>query len=552
MIGVIAGDIIGSPYVDNPLPDSSSIFFPLFDSSSRIELDRAGRSARQRLYAARPGVITSLVLAVSEWLSSPWTGPEEWDGIASSRVSAVEALAVCGPVAELASGPGEAASLLASVFRVLGHGGRALDDALAFTSLLLAVRGASVTDAAALRSILEGEGYDARRNSSEMRPFVTGMVVRGPDGRLTPGDGRPVRDASQVLPAALAAFLGSGSYEETVRRAVATGGDSALTAALAGALAEQRYPVPDTIRSRVGDYLSAAEREVAGQFERSVRRAKEGIEVTPGSVRAGTDGTRFQVIRLEGMGSVYVVPEGMDEVESAIRRLGRRGGLTEKDYSIIRPDALRDELERLSSRRAADGSVLSGTYAERPRPELRTLWLQEGEVRSPLTRGGSGAGGSTLPGRSVRAATWDAFMRLKEYVGSVRDTLDAVAGWDPGKGMGVRDRETFLRDMLEERYGRPYGEITGGMTDREVRELRGGLAAELGERYAAYLESLRGTHMRFATAFYPVVNSLSVEIWKGDTLRARAGIDNDGRFRVDTNAKTGGFHSEGIEGVLDT
>ena len=146
MIGVIAGDIIGSPYVDNPLPDSSSIFFPLFDSSSRIELDRAGRSARQRLYAARPGVITSLVLAVSDWLSSPGTGPEEWDGIASSRVSAVEALAVCGPVAELASGPGDAASLVSSVFCVLGHGGRALDDALAFTSLLLAVRESSVTD----------------------------------------------------------------------------------------------------------------------------------------------------------------------------------------------------------------------------------------------------------------------------------------------------------------------------------------------------------------------------------------------------------------------
>lgn len=557
MIGIIAGDIIGSPYVGNPLPDTTSIFFPLFDSSSRIELDRAGRSARQRVYEARPGVITSLVLAVSDWLSAPGDGQEEWDGIASSRgipgrVSAVEALAVCGPVADLASGPDEAASLVASVLRFLGLGGRALDDALVFTSLLLAVGGASVTDAAALRSILEGEGYDARRNSSEMRPFVTGMVVRGPEGRLTPGDGRPVRDTSQVLPAALAAFLESGSYEETVRRAVAIGGDSALTAALAGAIAERRYPVPDAIRSRVGDYLSAGDREVAARFERHVRRAREGVEVTPGSVRAGTDGTRFQVIRVEGMGSVYVVPEGMDEVESAIRRLGRRGGLTEKDYSIIRPDALGGELDRLSSRRAADGSVLDGTYAERPRPELRTLWLQDGEVRSPLTRGGTGAGGSTLPGRSVRAATWDAFMRLKEHVGSVRDTLDAVAGWDPGKGLGVRDRETFLRDMLEERYGRPYGEITGGMTDREVGELREGLAAELGERYAAYLESLKGTHMRFATAFYPVVNSLSVEIWKGDTLRARAGIDNDGRFRVDTDAKTGGFHSEGIEGVLDT
>ena len=51
---------------------------------------------------------------------------------------------------------------------------------------------------------------------------------------------------------------------------------------------------------------------------------------------------------------------------------------------------------------------------------------------------------------------------------------------------------------------------------------------------------------------YPVVMNDSIEIRQGDTLRARVFVDDDGRFQVDGNAKTGGVHVEGIDGVLAT
>ena len=48
MKGAIAADIIASPYRDNPLPDTGSIFFPLFTPSIRVSQDGSGRRTRSR------------------------------------------------------------------------------------------------------------------------------------------------------------------------------------------------------------------------------------------------------------------------------------------------------------------------------------------------------------------------------------------------------------------------------------------------------------------------------------------------------------------------
>ena len=68
MIGAIAGDIIGSPYVNFPRGDSADIFFDIFSSATKIDMD--GERARARTYEAKPSVLSDLVKAAAAWMLS--------------------------------------------------------------------------------------------------------------------------------------------------------------------------------------------------------------------------------------------------------------------------------------------------------------------------------------------------------------------------------------------------------------------------------------------------------------------------------------------------
>ena len=720
MIGLIAGDVIGSPYRNNPRPDTASIFFPLFDSSARVEI--VGRGARTYTYEARQGVPAALAQAAAEWYldSAPERG---WDDVAGRwldgrRPSGSDFLAVCGPLLELSGGLDDALRHVGALTASMGLDGHDRDVAADFTRVLDAVRsGRPVADVDAL---LAGMGYDVARNCSELRPFVTGMVVQEAPGRLGMGNGKVVRDPAQVVPAAWAAVRESASYEEAVRRAVAVGGDSSLTASLAGAIAEMRWSVPEEIASRALDYGPSGGRALAARFERF--RNGRGRE----ELQEGEDPGRFQVIRVAGMGPVYVIPEDRQDIEDAVRRMNNARGLaiSRGDYSVIRPDALDAEVERLSAQLDWSGKPLDGTYAEHPRPEVRTLWLQDGEVRTAYTRGGAGINGGKLQSKSVREATLVAFNALKAHAEEVRTELERRAGWDPSEGKGLPDFKAFLKDRLRDNpeyaraleaertllpeisalpgwdpvkgavdvvaaedflrhsvgraYGMTYGEAvssriqeemngingtlhkeylsrlqaklvlltnrTGDLPPKEMRShkeeirmvkddmamvssfnydpevrfaslckekygveygalvektrreceegVRAPFAATLDDDYKAYVykadnlnlryqeakgnvdtlemyfsgsemlrleaeygnlgASLSGSHLHFASAFYPVVLADSIEIRQGDILRARVRVDGDGKFGVDTDAHTGGVHTEGLDGVLAT
>ena len=61
MIGIIAGEIIGSPYKKENIPDINRIFFPLFEDNRVID----PKTYRERSYKAAPGRITDAVLKLS-------------------------------------------------------------------------------------------------------------------------------------------------------------------------------------------------------------------------------------------------------------------------------------------------------------------------------------------------------------------------------------------------------------------------------------------------------------------------------------------------------
>lgn len=579
MIGTIAGDIIGSPYVNNPVEDVTKRYFELFSSSQNVKID--GRRARTRTFEARPGVLSDLAKAAADWMLSGDRTAAGWAvqmerHLGERHPSGTEVLAVCGPIAQLASGTDDAVRLSSVAVGGMKPRGELVSAAADFTLMLRACMDGGKETLAKAKERLLAEGYDVNRNLSEIRPFLEGNVVKGEQGKLTFGDGETVRDASEVIPAVWASLNEGDSYEDAVRRSVAAGGDSSLTAALTGAAAELRWGVPEDIRSRAVDYLDAEDRALVNRYDRALKAMSEGESLD--GVKPDLNGTRFEVVRLQGLGSIYVIPEDRKDIESAVKKLNAKAGRSEKkgDYAVIRPDALESTLVRLSRQADARGNDLDGTYVEHPRPEVKSLWFQDGDIRTAFTRRGEGVNGRKLPAESTRRDTLNDFNALKAYAEGVRTRLEAKVGFGPAT--------VFAEKMLDriDRYaswlsdGEGFNEDTSVILSKaqdylekvgaesSVGEAKANLAAILGDNpwmdglhkeldeVEKEVEAMKGAHLHFASAFYPVVYDHSIELMQGDILRARVGIDDDGRFRVDTNAMTGGVHTEGIDGVLAT
>ena len=62
--------------------------------------------------------------------------------------------------------------------------------------------------------------------------------------------------ASITVPQALYVFEVANSFEDTIRKAIAIGGDTDTIACIAGGIAEAYYGIPDNIKEEVKDYLS--------------------------------------------------------------------------------------------------------------------------------------------------------------------------------------------------------------------------------------------------------------------------------------------------------
>ena len=70
------------------------------------------------------------------------------------------------------------------------------------------------------------------------------------------------------VPQAIEAFLEADGFEDAVRNAVSIGGDSDTIAAMTGSMAEARYGVPDSLRTRILSYLDRPLVDVLEGFER--------------------------------------------------------------------------------------------------------------------------------------------------------------------------------------------------------------------------------------------------------------------------------------------
>jgi len=75
-----------------------------------------------------------------------------------------------------------------------------------------------------------------------------------------------VESCQDSLPKALKSFAEGNSYEDVVRNAVSLGGDTDTLAAIAGAMAEAMYGVPEEIKVEGVKYLPGDMMEVLGEF----------------------------------------------------------------------------------------------------------------------------------------------------------------------------------------------------------------------------------------------------------------------------------------------
>lgn len=78
-------------------------------------------------------------------------------------------------------------------------------------------------------------------------------------------------DCQATVPQAVVAFLESTSFEDAIRNAVSLGGDSDTLAAIAGAIAEAHYGIPEQIKERALSYFDA---ELLSVYEEWVRFIK--------------------------------------------------------------------------------------------------------------------------------------------------------------------------------------------------------------------------------------------------------------------------------------
>ena len=118
-------------------------------------------------------------------------------------------------------------------------------------AIFMARNGASKDE---IQDYIEDEfGYDLSRTLDEIRPTY-----------------HHVEDCMHTMPEAFECFLEAESYEDCIRNVMYIGGDTDTLAAIAGAIAEAFWGIPEAILVKGKEYLSADIDEVLIRFDRLV------------------------------------------------------------------------------------------------------------------------------------------------------------------------------------------------------------------------------------------------------------------------------------------
>jgi hypothetical protein len=282
-------------------------------------------------------------------------------------------------------------------------------------ALWKAARGRSKED---IRFAVENDyGIDLNIPEQDLKSILMGavkedVIINGePTGEVYYRDtGKIDYSTMNTLTAALKCFLEGNSFEDIVRRAVALGGDSTTIASVAGALAQAMHKdMPQEILSQCEKNIPSDLKNIMDSFEMSLsRRAAQ----EPEKKVSQTNELAFHVIKKPDGGRIFVTAQHRKELIAALK--GRFGN----EITILRPEKLKQTYKSLCE------NGMDGTYVERTRPEVRTLYFQDGEFRTIVT-----LQGDNLPKQEERIKARQTFCELSKYAMDVKDTLYEKIGY---------------------------------------------------------------------------------------------------------------------------
>ena len=463
MLGAIAGDIIGSPYEWNNTNDRffelcrgtrgwfrghEVTYHPKFTDDTVMTLAVArwlmsdkDRSA-SRLIAimqsmGREYIDRGFAPMFKRWLQSDDPRPNNSYGNgAAMRVS---------PVAMTAQSLPEAIALARMTADVSHSHPEGIKGAEAMAQAIwMANHGRSKDD---IRFAMEHDfGYDLSMSEDDMKALLAGcikepVIVNGEDiGQFYFRETGKIDSSCQnTVPAAVRAFLEGDGFEDTVRRAIAYGGDSDTIASMAGAIAAPFYGgVPEKIKGMCNVYLDSQLRSLMESFENTFLLKKSASKI---KVEHKQDDS-FKVIRA-GDDKIYVAPSYRKELIEALK--GRFG----EDIHIIKPSEMAEVLKELSAQDK------DGTYLENPRPDVRTIYYQDGEFRTSVTMTGD-----NLPSQNAREESRREFLEIHDYALQVKSQLQQACGYH-GEG-SIHFANAYYPEIFSERVEIWKGDIFAG------------------------------------------------------------------------------------------
>lgn len=463
MLGAVAGDIIGSPYEWNNTQDRyfelcrgtrgwfrgrEVTFHPKFTDDTVMTLavarwlmndpDRkASNLIRIMQSMGREYIDSGFAPMFKRWiLSDDPRANNSYGNGAAMRVS---------PVAMVAESLPEAINLARLTAEVSHSHPEAIKGAEAMAQAIwMAHHGRSKDD---IRFAISNDfGYDLSMPENEMVSLLAGCVkepilINGEDtGEFYFRETGKIDSSCQnTVPAAVRAFLEGDSFEDTVRRAVAYGGDSDTIASMAGAIAAPFHGgVPEKISGMCNVYLSQELRSLMQSFEHVCMERRSSHPIKVEHKRDDS----FRIIR-HGDNKTYVAPSyRKDLIEALKERFG-------DDIKIIKPSEMNDTLSRLSAQ------TKDGTYLESPLPDVRTIYFQDGEFRTSATMKGEG-----LPPQPIREESRKDFLEIHDYAQDVKNRLQRACGYD-GSG-SIHFANAYFPRIYSERVEIWKGDVFAG------------------------------------------------------------------------------------------
>lgn len=432
MLGAVAGDIIGSPYEWNNTQDR---YFELCRGT------RGWFRGREVTYHPKFTDDTVMTLAVARWLMN------DPDRNASSLIRIMQSMGReyidsgfapmfkrwilsddprpnnsygngaamrVSPVAMVAESLPEAINLARLTAEVSHAHPEGIKGAEAMAQAVwMARHGRSKED---IRFAMTNDfGYDLTMPENEMVSLLAGcikepIIVNGEEtgGFYFRETGKIDSSCQNTVPAAIRAFLAGDSFEDTVRRAVAYGGDSDTIASMSGAIAAAFYGgVPEKISVMCNVYLNAELRSLMQSFESVCleRRSSHPIKIEH------KRDDSFKIIK-QANEKIYVVPSYRTDLIEALKdRFGT-------DVRIIKPSEMSEVIKELSLQEN------DGTYLEKTLPDIRTIYFQDGEFRTSATMTGD-----NLPSRDARVESRKDFLEIHDYAMLVKERLQQACGY---------------------------------------------------------------------------------------------------------------------------